>query len=83
MFAAGMPSPKWGRKQGTKRILKEFEHMQQQITQGHAGPIYDLQLVKDNICCWRFKVGAFHESVIVLADGRNCFQREFAVKHTQ
>ena len=37
--------------------MEEFRYMQQQITQGNAGPICDLQLVKDNICCWRFKVG--------------------------
>ena len=37
--------------------MEEFRYMQQQIAQGNAGPIYDLQLVKDNICCWRFKVG--------------------------
>mmetsp|Transcript_16843 Transcript_16843/g.55098 ORF Transcript_16843/g.55098 Transcript_16843/m.55098 type:complete len:287 (-) Transcript_16843:119-979(-) len=71
----------WKGKRGTKRIMSEFSYIASQIEAG-TSPIHDLQLVKDDITRWQFKVKDFDDDA---PGGRqlNADLQELASRHGQ
>lgn len=51
----------WSGQFGTKRVLKEFQHVSSLIAAGHLPQLSCLTMHEDQVLCWRFRLSQFDE----------------------